>query len=244
VCTRTFCVLIVARHSPCARERRGDRFRVATVGYRGCDDTTSVPVRSCHVRRGGNRELFDFKLRCGHRGHLTDWLGLRFDSRARHEDQGAGACPTEANLTGVQVMRGGAEGVDYFNFKLRCGAAWREVVGLPFYELKETRSVTCPSEQVVTGVRVHRGFQDWGSKDTYEFQLQCMHTTELGATPAGGLLDSLAELLASARGASIVDDAWQQFASLLDSGADDTHAAAEERSRKRRSELLQAAREL
>lgn len=31
----------------------------------------------------------------------------------------------------------------------------------------------------MTGVRVHRGFQDWGSVDTYEFQLQCNHLDDV-----------------------------------------------------------------
>jgi hypothetical protein len=63
---------------------------------------------------------------------------------------------------------------DYYNFKLRCNKAWeKHPLGLAFDGLKETRSATCPKDSAVAGLRVHRGFQDWGDVDTYEFQLFC-----------------------------------------------------------------------
>ena len=73
-------------------------------------------------------------------------------------------------------MRGRNErrDADYFNFKLRCGRTWSDLpLGLAFEGLRETRSATCPSGAAIAGLRVHRGFQDWGDLDTYEFQLFC-----------------------------------------------------------------------
>ena len=141
---------------------------------------TGLQVRSGHVRKGGNRELYDFKLRCGE-AWLPNWLGLRFDIK-EELNEAAGMCRTGGDISGVQVMRGRGESTtgarDYYMFKLRCGREWREVVGLPFDRLRETRSATCPSGRSVSGVRVHRGFQDWGSVDTYEFQLNCLPLDE------------------------------------------------------------------
>lgn len=125
---------------------------------------TGLGVRSGHVRKSGNRELFDFRLRCGPAGDLTNWMGLRFDAKA--EEHGAAVCSAEDALTGVQVMRGRGRGRDSYMFKLRCNKEWRSVVGLPFESLRETRSATCARNSYVVGVRVHRGFQDWGSVDT------------------------------------------------------------------------------
>ena len=69
--------------------------------------------------------------------------------------------------------------------RLRCGKAWLEQpLGLAFLGLRETRSATCPSGAAVAGLRVHRGFQDWGDLDTYEFQLFC--TTPAGKVGARG----------------------------------------------------------
>ena len=63
--------------------------------------------------------------------------------------------------------------------RLRCGlgisAEWTEFVNLPYENrlFRETRSVTCKRGMVATGLRVYRGFQNWGDLDTYEFQLYC-----------------------------------------------------------------------
>ena len=137
---------------------------------------TGLAVRSGHMRRGGSRELYDFALRCGPE-YLTEWMGLRFDTRA--SDHGAAVCPEHEHLSGVQVMRGRGEGRDTYNFKLRCGKEWRALVGLPVQSARETRSATCARGSHVVGVRVHRGFQDWGAVDTYEFQLRCQDAEEL-----------------------------------------------------------------
>jgi hypothetical protein len=53
-----------------------------------------------------------------------------------------------------------------YNYKLRCGRDWVDVLGLSFAALRETRSATCPHARPIGGIRVHRGFQDWGSIDT------------------------------------------------------------------------------
>ena len=193
---------------------------------------TGLGVKSGHLRRGGSRELYDFRLACGRPAQLTDWLGLRFDLGSSPEEQGAGVCPDKAaaaeqqaadgedaavsDVTGVQVARGRSDTRDYYHFKLRCGKLWREVVGLPFERLRETRSATCPRHTYVTGVRVHRGFQDWGSLDTYEFQLKChdLETIEQMRmeNAAAGFGLSLSDILAMG------DDAWNLLSSYIGGG--------------------------
>ena len=181
---------------------------------------TGMRVRSGHVRKGGNRELYDFSLKCGKKWE-SGWLGLHFDGVSRKETAVAyGACPDGIFLSGVQVMRGRSEGTnarDYYTFKLRCNADWRSVVGLPFDSLRETRSATCSSGRSVTGVRVHRGFQDWGSIDTYEFQLQCNDLEEDAPVDAAAKLgqasdSSLANILISTLGA---EEALQYVQSIF-----------------------------
>jgi hypothetical protein len=172
---------------------------------------TGLAVKSGHTKRSGSRELFDFQLRCGSHGALTGWMGMRFDTKA--SEHGAAVCPAGTALTGLQVMRGRGEGRDMYNFKLRCDREWRSVVGLPFDALKETRSATCRRESTVVGVRVHRGFQDWGSVDTYEFQLKCAEDDDLVADLSDqrpGALHRLNDLLASLG----VEEAWELLSSL------------------------------
>ena len=165
-------------HFACAPHRTGISSALCTA-------------RSGHVKKSGNRELYDFKLRCASRW-MPRFLGLRFDVR---EDlaEAAGVCPDGGAITGVQVMRGRSErglgggARDYFNFKLRCESGkWLAPLRLPFDSLKETRSATCPRGRAVTGVRVHRGFRDWGDVDTYEFQLLCLPPTTAHADGGGG----------------------------------------------------------
>lgn len=101
---------------------------------------------------------------------------MKMPDNPDHEEKEAGICPGGTSVTGVQVMRGrnGRRDADYFNFKLRCGKQWASMpLGLAFDGLRETRSATCPSGASLAGLRVHRGFQDWGDLDTYEFQLFC-----------------------------------------------------------------------
>ena len=56
--------------------------------------------------------------------------------------------------------------------------------------------------RAVSGIRVHRGFQDFGSVDTYEFQLQCLEDEDevaaalnAAAGSSRGLSAAAAELL-------------------------------------------------
>ena len=171
---------------------------------------TGLQVKTGSMRRGGNREMYDFRLRCGSRWQPR-WLGLRFDV-GTPDAVAAGVCPDGEELTGVQVMRGRQEGRDYYAFKLRCARVWREVVGLPFDALRETRSATCPHARAVTGVRVHRGFQDWGSVDTYEFQLRCDEDDDAsgGGADEASTTQRLADLLVMGG-----EEMWQMVASLM-----------------------------
>lgn len=194
---------------------------------------TGMQVKFGHMRKGGNRELYDFRLRCG-RSWQSSWLGLRFDVM-RQEDVAAEICADGTDLTGVQVMHGrssGASSRDYYTFKLRCARQWHErALGLPFDALKETRSATCPHGRSVSGVRVHRGYQDFGSIDTYEFQLQCLEDDDgagLGKAARGGSASvdgdagasTLSELLSMGAG-----EAWELVHSLLAEPPTAGHAA-------------------
>ena len=189
---------------------------------------TGLQVRSGHVRKGGNREWYDFKLRCGDHWQ-RNWLGLRYDIEGGlQEDRAAGVCEAGTEMSGVQVMRGrsgGSDSRDYYTFKLRCARKWNDALGLPFDGLRETRSATCPHGRSVSGIRVHRGFQDFGSVDTYEFQLQCLEDEETlesraarAAASAGGAT-TLSELLSMG-----ADEAWQLVNSLLAEPPTSVHA--------------------
>jgi hypothetical protein len=142
------------------------------------------------------------------------------EAETSHLQTEAAICPSGSSVTGVQVMRGRNDRLDqdFFNFKLRvrdagsrplpacaalrrellrvrarsqCGKQWAEQpLGLAFDGLRETRSATCPAGASIAGLRVHRGFQDWGDADTYEFQLYCTSPSPTGrsggAAPRNG----------------------------------------------------------
>ena len=190
---------------------------------------TGLQVRSGHMRKGGSRELYDFRLRCGEKWQGS-WLGLRFDVEgARDAETAAGVCPSGSDLTGVQVMRGRSGGIgggrDYYTFKLRCARQWHEhALGLPFDALKETRSATCPHGRSVSGIRVHRGFQDFGSIDTYEFQLQCLEDDE-PAVPRGGVDAAVGKTTLSELLSMGADEAWNLVNSLLAEPPTAVHAS-------------------
>ena len=139
---------------------------------------TGLQVRYARIE-DGDRDLYDFRPRCGTAWQA--WLGLKFpESKADLKETEADICPGSSGssssgiMTGVQVMRGRNErkDQDFYNFKLRCGKRWAHLpLGLPFDGLRETRTATCASGSSIAGFRVHRGFQDWGDVDTYEFQL-------------------------------------------------------------------------
>ena len=131
---------------------------------------TGLQVRYGRMEHG-DRDLYDFRPRCGE--SWQPWLGMKFprEGEADRLQVEAGVCTAGASVTGIQVMRGRDEwaDTDYFNFRLRCAKSWLEQpLGLAFNGLRETRSATCPSGAAIAGLRVHRGFQDWGDMDTYE----------------------------------------------------------------------------
>lgn len=175
---------------------------------------TGLQVRYARLERG-DRDLYDFRPRCGTAWQA--WLGLRFpDAGADHMQSEAAIChDAGASVTGVQVMRGRNDrrDQDYYNFKLRCGKQWAAMpLGLAFDGLRETRSATCPVGSATAGLRVHRGFQDWGDVDTYEFQLFCTAPPPKGGRNgvSGGVGD---EAMASVEqsGESILDGTeWQE----------------------------------
>jgi len=137
-----------------------------------------------------DRDLYDFKLRCG--PIWREWLGMRYPRRPDTEQSDAIRCVDNTVGSGVQVIRGrdNKKDWDYFLFKLRCGLGvstkWTDITRLPYEGnldrglgslYRETRSVTCKRGLAVSGLRVYRGFQDWGDLDTYEFQLYCSPPT-------------------------------------------------------------------
>jgi len=74
---------------------------------------------------------------------------------------------------------------DYYGFKLRC-AQWQPLLGLEYEGHQETKVATCPKGHVMRGLRVHRGFLDWGDRDSYEFQLLCESAEAPPPFPTGG----------------------------------------------------------
>jgi hypothetical protein len=150
-----------------------------------CPGATSVTALQVHFGRDDqyDRDYYDFKLRCG-----TAWqryLGLRFESPDLEQEETV-LCPGVKPASGVQVLRGRNRhgDQDFYGFKLRCAAAWQPLLGLAFDGHQETRTSTCPRGRVMRGLRVHRGFQDWGDRDSYEFQLLCEPESGSGAAPA------------------------------------------------------------
>ena len=136
---------------------------------------TGLQVRYARVE-SGDRDFYDFRPRCGRQ--WQPYLGLKMPrpGTASHEQEEAAICSGSASVTGVQVMRGRNDrrDQDTYTFKLRCGKMWADLpMGLAFDGLRETRSATCPGGGSLAGLRVHRGFADWGDYDTYEFQCFC-----------------------------------------------------------------------
>lgn len=146
-----------------------------------CSSGTSITGIEMRFGRdeSGDRDFYDFKPRCG--DEWGGWLGMRYPSLPDVEQSDAIRCTHGRAASGVQVMRGRNERTDwdYFLLKLRCGmgvaAEWTDFVDLPNENrlFRETRSTTCKRGLAASGLRVYRGFQDWGDLDTYEFQLYC-----------------------------------------------------------------------
>lgn len=117
-----------------------------------------------------DRDLYDFKLKCQNR--WTSWSGLFFKSEV--EDK-TWECPSKMYVTGMEVKRGRREwgDKDTYDFKLQCSGVWQNFIGMKFGGEQEHASSECPSGEGSSGLKVFRGFVDWGDKDLYEFDLNC-----------------------------------------------------------------------
>ena len=195
-------------------QQRSGHCESREIRCRADQTMTGLQVRYARLEKG-DRDLYDFKTRCA--ATWQSWLGMRIAEHSDHEEAEASICASGSSVTGVQVMRGRNDrrDWDYYNFRLRCGKQWSEPLGLAFDGLRETRSATCPSGSAVAGLRVHRGFQDWGDlcqilfepclfmvalapshdsttialrvlRDTYEFQLFCTTPADKADKPRSG----------------------------------------------------------
>ena len=117
-----------------------------------------------------DRDLYDFKLRCGTR--WTAWSGLFFKSEVEEKTV---ECPAKMYLTGLEVKRGRREfgDKDTYDFKLQCSGVWQPYMGMRFAGYQEHASAECPSGEGTSGLKVYRGFVEWGDKDLYEYELNC-----------------------------------------------------------------------
>ena len=101
--------------------------------------------RSCHRHRTRqeDRDLYDFKLKCGNR--WTSWSGLWFKNEVEDKEW---ECPSKMYVTGMEV---------------RPCSALAPACGCP---------VTAVLSGGVA-LQVKRGRRDFGDRDTYDFKLQC-----------------------------------------------------------------------
>jgi len=120
--------------------------------------------------RSEDRDLYDFKLKCQNR--WTSWSGLFFKSEV--EDK-TWECPSKMYMTGVEVKRGRREwgDKDTYDFKLQCSGVWQSFIGMKFGGEQEHAKTECPAGEGASGLKVFRGFVDWGDKDLYEYELNC-----------------------------------------------------------------------
>ena len=125
---------------------------------------TGIRVRYGRTRQE-DRDLYDFKLKCGNR--WTSWAGLWFKNEV--EDK-AWECPSKMYVTGMEVKRGRNEWSDRdtYDFKLQCSGVWQNFIGLKFGGLKESANKECPAGEGISGLKVYRGFLEWGDEDLYE----------------------------------------------------------------------------
>jgi len=84
-------------------------------------------------------------------------------------------CPSKMYVTGVEVKRGRSDwnDRDTYDFKLQCSGVWQSYMGMKFSGLQETHNKECPAGEGISGLKVYRGFLEWGDKDLYEYDLNC-----------------------------------------------------------------------
>lgn len=130
---------------------------------------TGIRVKYGRTREE-DRDLYDFKLKCGMR--WTSWSGLWFKNELEDKTY---ECPSKMYVTGMEVKRGRREfgDKDTYDFKLQCSGVWQDYMGMKFGGHQEQAGTECPSGEGTSGLKVFRGFVEWGDKDLYEFELNC-----------------------------------------------------------------------
>jgi len=120
--------------------------------------------------RQEDRDLYDFKLKCGNR--WTAWSGLWFKNEV--EDK-TWECPSKMYVTGMEVKRGRNpfNDRDTYDFKLQCSGVWQSYMGLISSRQREEAKLECPAGEGTSGLKIDRGFMEWGDKDLYEYELNC-----------------------------------------------------------------------
>jgi len=78
-------------------------------------------------------------------------------------------------VTGMEVKRGRREfgDRDTYDFKLQCSGVWQSYMGMKFAGHQEEKHQECPNGEGTSGLKVFRGFIEWGDKDMYEYDLNC-----------------------------------------------------------------------
>jgi hypothetical protein len=115
----------------------------------------------CRTRQE-DRDLYDFKLKCGNR--WTSWSGLWFKSEVEDKEW---ECPSKMYVTGMEVKRGRREfgDRDTYDFKLQCSGVWQSYLGMKYHGHQEEKRQECPNGEGTSGLKVFRGFVEWGDKD-------------------------------------------------------------------------------
>ena len=115
---------------------------------------TGIRVKYGRTRHE-DRDLYDFKLKCGVR--WTSWSGLWFKNEV--EDKTI-ECPSKMYVTGIEVKRGRNDWSDRdtYDFKLQCSGVWQPYMGLTFSNQQNLASKECPPGTMAFGWRAYRGF--------------------------------------------------------------------------------------
>jgi len=130
---------------------------------------TGIRVKYGRTRQE-DRDLYDFKLKCGNR--WTSWSGLWFKNEVEDKTM---ECPSKMYVTGIEVKRGRNDFTDRdtYDFKLQCSGVWQSYIGMRSSKEQEIAAAECPSGEGTSGIKVYRGFVEWGDKDLYEYELNC-----------------------------------------------------------------------